>query len=273
MGNKNFQEQTLTVFPNSELNWSVAQVYSEVYPMIQDSTDGRQEHFFSTPFTSAGAFRWLEVRRPGLVTEKRVAMSKVLNGGFVEDVVRSAPDQFPGRVTIPPSIGYRRDPEGKPWGEFGYNSWWTVYWSGMPLEESHEFLQRLNRDGINRQVFNDYDAPIEKRTKQYDHLVDYFANFIATERPSLNPISSVTFMPDSLYSLGCHLELRLAGLLQIPSDEVVFDREHPDFMKVLKKAPWVGMRHEVDPQIPLPVFSGDGSKPFILKKFEPPKPR
>ena len=223
------QEARYTVFPEAKERIAPVALYETIYPKIPRP---RNEVYFSSPITSGGAKRLYD----GQAVADNMPTIIRLNSAFAETVAQESEATLAAeRFTLPHRIGSQ---EG--WKEVDFLKFWMSYLSGIKPTHARQFDAAAGADlGINLSVFNNYALPRERRIQEYERLVDGFADFISSADVPTNPVAGIVCLPDHKLSVGCSAETRLARALNIPTQEISFDKNNPRYPNLLKFAPWL----------------------------------
>ncbi len=184
------------------------------------------EIYFCGPLTSAGAIRIPNIKDSDLVFQHNITAAEILRNALIPSLKKETRGinlylTLPGRI-----------PQGNGWGEGERNLFWLYYLSGVnPMYAEQFYKKRAVKKAI--KAINDKSLG-RHRKSVYLEMVDNYIEFVTDSQSTFltNKMSKIIILPDSQYSFGSQMEMRLAKELGIITEEVRLNpkwiRKQPD---------------------------------------------
>ncbi len=172
------------------------------------------EVYFCGPLTSAGAIRIPNIKNSDLIFQHNITAAEILRDALIPSLMKEAQGvklylTLPGRI-----------PQGNGWGEGERNLFWLYYLSGVDPTCAEQFYKKR---AIKKAIKAINDKNLGRHRKSvYLEMVDNYVEFVTDSQSTFltNKMSKIIILPDSQYSFGSQMEMRLAKGLGIITEEV-----------------------------------------------------
>lgn len=202
--------------------------HCSLYPgsILRRNTEYR-EVYFCGPLTSAGAIR-IPNNDPKTAFGQNVIVAETFRDALIPQLEEETPDMRV-HLTIPGHVGVRNYADNAKWGEGEYNLFWLYYMSGIDPVSAMRFDKKVStKEAIKR--INNKNMAREQYRPAYQGMVDDFIATVIDPNSGcrLNKMSQIVTLPDSQFSFGSQMELRLAKGIGITIKEL---RINPEWVK------------------------------------------
>jgi hypothetical protein len=239
-------------FPKTYSGATPADVYKAVCS-INPAYDKKNEVFFNMPITSSGARRLIPATETP--TRDRIIEIAIHNIAIAKCLISAAEPYLPEQTVIGVSADFGL---WDGWGETEYMRYWFYHVSGISIEGAQKFEDDLaKREHIDHATMNDYGKRHEDREIFYEDTLRVFCQYLQNEKPEIRPIGRMIALPDSIASLGCRNEMRLAQFLNISLEVMKLDPTHKDYQGLACRTVWDQIQ-QIDKSFEIPHASEDG---------------